>query len=546
MASSQSEEDRRFNKAKMLRNSCRLRKYKSSNYPEVISAVDDLFEEMVRVDGLTLTRKSSIDRLKYHIEFFVTNLYKTYCNDPTRVISYPRDRSKYSDKKSIYSSKFDLSFRYSVEGGKDGKGVINFLERQGYIETFGFQHDRSKQGKSYQSRMRATEKLLDLIESKHSVSEEMLEVDTSKDETVIVKGLKPKPFWVMVVDADGKKKRKKIQRPRKVCKTPDTPKVREMRENLKVINELMDKAEITLDISEEELKELNARMLGDPDPYKQAIDFSRKRLYRVFLDRRLDRGGRFFGPWYQNIFKEYRPGIMIDGAPTLELDYSSLHPNLLYYFAEENPPKGDLYELDGYSEGSRKFLKAVFLRMINSKSPTDAKGSIREDAFYKNKISIPAEFGNLENSDLDPVIDKFMEKHKPLKDFIFKVKDLGSFLQYVDSKIAERVLLYFALKGIPVLPIHDSFRVDARAYPQLEEVMNRVMIESFGRPIWITNDDYLPLLERLSGMIEKQIEEGDYDEEALSTLFNDLNEIAGRMQSDLERLKKLGKTNTGN
>jgi hypothetical protein len=237
---------------------------------------------------------------------------------------------------------------------------------------------------------------------------------------------------------------------------------------------------------------------------------------------------------------------MIDGAPTLELDYSSLHPNLLYYFAEENPPKGDLYELDGYSEGSRKFLKAVFLRMINSKSPTDAKGSIREDAFYKNKISIPAEFGNLENSDLDPVIDKFMEKHKPLKDFIFKVKDLGSFLQYVDSKIAERVLLYFALKGIPVLPIHDSFRVDARAYPQLEEVMNRVMIESFGRPIWITNDDYLPLLERLSGMIEKQIEEGDYDEEALSTLFNDLNEIAGRMQSDLERLKKLGKTNTGN
>ena len=134
------------------------------------------------------------------------------------------------------------------------------------------------------------------------------------DETVIVKGLKPKDIWALEPNENGRMVRKKKKRKRKICKTPDTPLVREIRANLKVINELMDKADITLDISEEELKALNAIMLDDPDPYKQAVDFSRKHLYRVFLDRRFDRGGRFFGPWYQNIPKDYRQYILIDGS----------------------------------------------------------------------------------------------------------------------------------------------------------------------------------------------------------------------------------------
>jgi hypothetical protein len=138
------EVNRRIDKAKLLRgNSCSLKRYKTTNYPEITSVVDDLFEEMVQVYDLNLSRKSSSDKLRYHIEFFILNLYKTYCNDPARVISYSRNRSKYSDKKSMYKRKFCLSFRYSVEAGK---GVVNFLEQQGYIETFSFQNDRNRPG----------------------------------------------------------------------------------------------------------------------------------------------------------------------------------------------------------------------------------------------------------------------------------------------------------------------------------------------------------------------------------------------------------------
>ena len=156
----------------------------------------------------------------------------------------------------------------------------------------------------------------------------MVKTDADNEETIIFKGVNRKPKHIYVIE-NGKRKRKKIQGRRKICKTPDTPIVREMRKNLEIINQVMEKAKITLDVSEEDLRELNARMLADPN--KQAIDFSRKRLHRVFLDRRDDRGGRFYGPWYQNIPKEYRQYILINDAPTMELDYSALHPHLLYF-----------------------------------------------------------------------------------------------------------------------------------------------------------------------------------------------------------------------
>ncbi len=533
----ESDKDRRYIKARELRNSTPLRKYKSSNSPEVISVVDHLFDEMVNVYGLSLTRLSSTEKLKNHIEFFVLNLYKVYCNDPTKVIAYSRDRNAYSGKKSKYKHKFGLSFRYSVDEGKDGKPVISFLKKLGYIETFGFQYDKKNPNNRYQSRMKATPKLINLITEEYNVSDEMVEEDYTGEELIVVKGLKPKPKWITVIE-NGKKKRKKIKRKRKVCKTPDKPIVREMRKNLEIINEVMEKAEITLDISEDELLKLKAYLRKDINPNKWDINFSKKRLHRSFLDRRFDRGGRFYGAWYQNIPKEYRQRIMIDGLPTLELDYSALHPNLLYYYAGIDPPKSDLYELDGYSKDARKFIKSFFLKMINSPSPYVAKGSIREDAFEKKKVKIPAELGKLEDKDLDPLIDKLLEKHEPIRKYIFKVKDLGNILQCLDSKIAEKVLLYFAHEGIPALPLHDSFRINAGAYKKLEEVMNRVIEENFRIPIPIS-DDHEPLLERAIHKIEEQIKRGDYDKKELDSLIKNLKTMLPLGFALSERFEKL-------
>lgn len=281
----------------------------------------------------------------------------------------------------------------------------------------------------------------------------------------------------------------KYQPPRKVCKTPETRAVKQMRINLKFINSVMEQTDITLDVSKKELRDLNARLNQDDDPYKQAVDFSRKSLHRVFLDRKLNRGGRFYGPWYQNIYKEYRPRIKINDVPTIEVDYSGYHPRILYALKGLSLPE-DPYTLDDYpdSEDMRKFLKVFFLTMINSKTPEEALGGIRGQhrkeirknmKTGKGRIGLkPPEIESLSNNNLQPIMDKLREKHEPIDDdYIFS--GFGNTLQWIDSQIAEYIIGNFADQGYTCLPVHDSFIVDVRLKDELKEVMEKVFTHNF-------------------------------------------------------------------
>lgn len=54
-------------------------------------------------------------------------------------------------------------------------------------------------------------------------------------------------------------------------------------------------------------------------------------LHRVFNNSSFNDGGRFYGAQYQRLNSTERSRIMINGNPTMEIDYSSLHPNMLYH-----------------------------------------------------------------------------------------------------------------------------------------------------------------------------------------------------------------------
>jgi hypothetical protein len=546
------EADKNYVKALELGNSCLLTKYKGSKYPEVLSrAIDHLFEEMVETEEIRLTRASSKNKLRHHIQFFVLNLYKVYHRDPTKVIAYSRDSKWYSDKKGINCRrKFNLSFRYSVQNPPIGKPVITFLEKQGYIKTFGFKNVRSGSGRSYQSRMRAEQKLIDLIEDHYEIDEQMVEEDYSGEETIIVKGLKPKPTYKYVWK-DGKRKNKKFQKKRKICKTPNKPIVRQMRANLEIINALMEQSDIRVIITDEELAAINRKRIKDDlDPINRPVDFSRKRLHRAFLDRRLDRGGRFYGPWYQGIQKEFRQYITINGAPTLELDYSAIHPNLIYAIEKATPPVGDMYRLDDYSEDTRNFLKFMFLMMINAKDANSAKGAIRAKAFgwtkgrkkkqtKKPKIKIPAELGRLQDEYLDPVVNQFIEKHEPIRDYFFSPQrfgfPFGNWLMYLDSQITEHILLHYAAQNIPVLPVHDSYIVDARVFEDLGRIMDKAIYDNFEKTFKISNDNLGELFKKMAGIIKQDIIDNPNDPR-LRQLESDL---AGPMEEIDKTIGKL-------
>ena len=54
-----------------------------------------------------------------------------------------------------------------------------------------------------------------------------------------------------------------------------------------------------------------------------------------------------------------------------------------------------------------------------------------------------------------------------------------------DSQLAERIMLYFAKRNIPVLPVHDSFIITRGLYSELVYVMHDEFEKMFGMPIKI-------------------------------------------------------------
>ncbi|MFZ0243494.1 MAG: hypothetical protein WAL90_17780 [Desulfobacterales bacterium] len=122
----------KLEKAKERKYSTVLHRYKVSG-SDLISRVDGfLFDELVAHYDLNGQRKSAASKLRHHLNFFVTNLYAVSRGDPAKFIAFPKNRSVYSNPKSKVKKDYKLSFRYSVERGKAGKGVIPFLEHHRY------------------------------------------------------------------------------------------------------------------------------------------------------------------------------------------------------------------------------------------------------------------------------------------------------------------------------------------------------------------------------------------------------------------------------
>ncbi len=213
-------------------------------------------------------------------------------------------------------------------------------------------------------------------------------------------------------------------------------------------------ADSLLDDFEKELKEQNEFIerftisLDDKVP-------SITRLYRVFNQAEGHyggegdywglEGGRLYGGWWQNIKKDSRPRIEIDGEPTVELDYAYFHPTILMAMG------GKSLQEDPYlhPEYKRGVIKGWVNAVINANSRTAALKSI---GGKKNWGVILSCFPSLE-----PYIGKAV----------------GRRLQYIDSQIAERVLKKMRRKGIACLPVHDSFIVPVQHEQTLLAAMHQ-------------------------------------------------------------------------
>jgi hypothetical protein len=98
-------------------------------------------------------------------------------------------------------------------------------------------------------------------------------------------------------------------------------------------------------------------------------------LYRVFNRGSFGLGGRFYGPWWQNIPSELRADITINGVQTIEMDYPRLHPTLMYAEAGK-PMRGDPYNLPDWP---RDLVKVAFNTLVNADTRQAAIRSIANE-----------------------------------------------------------------------------------------------------------------------------------------------------------------------
>ena len=261
-----------------------------------------------------------------------------------------------------------------------------------------------------------------------------------------------------------------LNRKRSIAVT-DTAETTCMRKNLNLINKALLMHWYDLEIPDDELTDLQKRLSGDPKN-ERIIRMDQRSLHRVFNDAELQTGGRFYGGWWQNIPREHRQHLAVNGKAMVELDYSNQHPSILY--AQEGATRpADCYSgvikpkhlSDGVKqEDLRDAVKAAFNAMLNSSKP------LRQ---APNGVS-PIRFG-LTWAELSQAIMSF---HEPIAHHFYT--GVGLRLQRLDSDIAEKVLLHFARSGIAILPLHDSFLMHNGYEPSLNPVMRSAFEEVVG------------------------------------------------------------------
>ena len=226
----------------------------------------------------------------------------------------------------------------------------------------------------------------------------------------------------------------------------DTERTRRWRRHVEQMNEAIGAAVLDID-APGQVRDGNVIRFGNHVVYP-----ARLFLYRVF-NGRWDRGGRFYGPWWQSVKSRDRPCITINGEATSELDYEQLHPRLLYRLAGERL-EGGAYILDGWP---RAFCKIAFNVLLNADNWHAARGAIVKET-------------GLSPERAAQLIDAIKRRHRPIARFFYS--GVGLRLQNIDAAMAEGVMLNLLKRGVVTLPVHDSYLAQRRHRGRLEEAMN--------------------------------------------------------------------------
>ena len=400
-------------KGEELRHSRRLDVHRWSDHAEVNVFVDHIYERFF-VGGNAGIRKR-------HIKVILLDLYVAWCDDPTLKVSFSRSPNEYLAG-SIYNE-LHIS-RLSIP-------TIDRLVEVGLIEqAIGFFNKEIQRG--FDSRMWPTKTLVEMFAE---VRFSPLDVGNSE-----------KRLSVILKNADGRKE--------EYDQSDETLRMCNM---LAEYNELLNQTYISIP----HLEDMRVPYSDSDQENSRYLQVSQNNKFvrRIFNRSSFDTGGRFYGGWWQRCPQRWRRHILINDHVTNEIDFSGFHPVMLYaleginYWRDIGEDPYDIGRLSFLNDEnrSRSLAKNLMLILINATSLKSSFSAFRQNA------SAGSPEKKFTNEQLQEVVDALKEKHKPIADNLYS--DLGIHLQYLDSRITERILETFTEIGEPVLAIHDSYIV---------------------------------------------------------------------------------------
>lgn len=194
------------------------------------------------------------------------------------------------------------------------------------------------------------------------------------------------------------------------------------------------------------------------------FDTSDRRLRRYFNNNSFEHGGRLFGGFWQNMKKDMRKDIVIDGMDTVTLDYGQMIARVLYGHAGKPFEFQDAYSVPGL-EGCRSGVKKVFSAMLYSQSPLKRMPQGCRELFPQ-KITYT------------DVAEKIIQHHHQVADLLHA--GIGPALTYQESNILISVLTKLIDLGITALPLHDAVIVAEEHEEQTRSIMLSVFREVVG------------------------------------------------------------------
>lgn len=204
--------------------------------------------------------------------------------------------------------------------------------------------------------------------------------------------------------------------------------------------------------------------------------------FRIFTDDFQHHGRIYTGRYgHQGLRKEERARIRFDGELGIEVDFSGMHPRMLYHQC------GIDYPNDPYvmwqripTDGQRLLAKKAFNALLNAESPrasiascnsslqiTGKSRQARKDAKQLNRALAEQETSFAE------VVAAVVRRHRDISDPF--CDDVGMRLMRIDSDIAMEIFDYFSKLGVPCLGVHDSFIVPT----EHERTLRAKMIEIY-------------------------------------------------------------------